>query len=281
MSIFKNRAFLVSFISIFICFIVSLILNFSSVKKNETIARDTNKIFTINTSFNKERGQFLLSTENNMEFIKSISKFVHNVSYVIFDIDEANSSKVARLFDFPDNVSLGFSKFNEDILQKARYFGHQFLLKLHFYNENYNGGNELWVNVNADFDETRKRIDEDKKFLALHKSSIYIEDTDVEKMEGDQFLIDKLLELNPFITTKKDTCNEKTRICFLSMKNDDLLMKVQEIFSNYIKNNDKWFIAIEYDSNSLDKIEEAIRVHDNKFLLNINKSLLDSLLRRS
>jgi hypothetical protein len=256
-------------------------MNFRSVDKNTTQAKKTNKIFTINTTFNKEKNQFLLSTENNLSFIKNINKFTYNLSYVIFNIDEKDNSKIANLFELPENVSLGFSTFNENILQKAHYFGHQFLLKLNFYNDDQAGkNNELWLNINDDFEKNNQKIEEMKKFLNQHKSSIYIEDFDVAKIESDQLLIDKLLELNPFITTKQNICNDKTRICFINKDEKDVILRVEEIFSKYIKNNDKWFIVIEYDSKNLKAIEETVEINESQFLT-IDPKALNSILGKN
>ncbi len=280
MSFLKNKTFLLSFVVIFILFFGSLIMNFTSTNGNLDSAKKTNKIFTINTNFNKEKNQFLLSTENNLSFVKNINKFTHSVSYVIFNIDETDNSKIAHLFELPESVNLGFSTFNEKILQKAHYFGHQFLLQLNFYNEDKgNKNNELWINTNDDFEKNRQKIESNKKFLAQHKSSIYIEDADVVKIENDQLLIDKLLELNPFITTKQNICNDRTRICFIGKDEQDLVLKVEEIFSKYIKNNDKWFIVIEYDSNKISTIENAIKMHDSKFLT-LDPKLLNTILEK-
>ena len=152
MAIIKNKTFLIGVIILFILFAGSLIMNFTSMEKNTLRAKKTNKIFAINTAFNQEKNQFLLSTENNLSFVKNINKYTYNVSYVIFNIDEEDHSKTAHLFELPENVHLGFSTFSDDILQKAHYFGHQFLLKLNFYNEDHvNKGAELWININDDF----------------------------------------------------------------------------------------------------------------------------------
>jgi hypothetical protein len=281
MKIIKNKTFLIIFATIFILFIGSLTLNLTSTNKNIIEAKKTNKIFSINATFNKEKNQFLLSTENNLSFIKNINKFTHNISYVIFNIDETDHSKIAHLFELPENINLGFSKFNEDLLQKTHYFGHQFLLKLNFYNSDQKDKNdELWININDDLEKNNEKLEKYKKFLQDQKSSIYIEDRDVAKIENDQLLIDKLLEFNPFITTKQNICNDKTRICFISKDEKNLTLKTEEIFSKYIKNNDKWFIVIEYDSNNIKEIERAVKIHDNKFL-NLDSKILNSILENN
>lgn len=281
MNILKNKVFLISFIIIFVFLVGSLFMNFRSVDKNIAQAKKTNKIFTIKATLNKEKNQFFLSTENNLSFIKNINKFTHNVSYVIFNIDEIDNSKIASLFELPENVSLGFSTFNDNILQKAHYFGHQFLLKLHFYTDDkVDKNDELWLNINDDFEKNNQKIENKKQFLNQHKSSIYIEDSDVVKIESDQLLIDKLLELNPFITTRQNICNDKTRICFIGKSEKDLILRVEEIFSKYIRNNDKWFIVIEYDSENMRAVEEAIKIHDSKFLT-LDPKLLNAILEKS
>ncbi len=278
MSIIQNKKFSISFLVIFSIFIISLIVNFTSVGGNKIQAIKTNKIFSINTTFNPEKKQFLLSSENNIDFVKNINKFTHNISYIIFNInaDGGDQSEIAHLFDLPDNVTLAFATFNNDIIQKTKYFGHQFLLKLNFYNEDKRDNNQLWINASDTNENIENKILETKKFLETHGTSVYIEDIDVSKIENNQFLIDKLLELNPFITTKQNTCNEKTKICFIKNDNEDLNIKFQEIFTKYMDNNEKWFVALEYNGGKISDIETALSNNNNKFL-DIENNVLKTL----
>ena len=187
-----------------------------------------------------------------------------------------DSAKVGDLLELQSDVKLGFLNFNDNLLEKLGYFGYHFLLNLNF---NSNSVDNLFFDKSKSFDENGENIRKIESIVGTHNSGLYVNVDDIKSLDGDKKFVDFLLKFNPFVVSNSDGCSEKTRICFIindDVFNDSSLLKFQEVI-NQTKLNEKWLIAIKYQSKFEGQIKNLIN-STNSGYLDIKRNLLESIL---
>jgi hypothetical protein len=276
MSLAENKGLVFGFGILFALLVISVLLNFFFVSGNYDYALKNNKVFNISVEKNKESNQFVFSTKNYLKRVNNLLKFIPNISFIVFDIDANDRGRVSDLIELQSDVKFGFLNFNNNLLDKLHYFGNSFLLHLNFKDNNQDN---LFIDINKDLDGNADNIMKIESIIEKYNSGLYVNFDDIKKIDGNQKFIDFLVKFNPFVVNDVDSCSEKTHICFI-ISNDVLadtsFLKFQDVL-NQTKLNEKWLIAIKYQSKFETQIKNLINSTNSGFL-EINKNLLDNIL---
>ena len=265
----ENKLFLTILSIAFVLLIASISMNFLFVNGNYEYGVSSSKTFNIELEKQQGTNEFVFSTKNHLRSMESISKFISNVSVIVYDLDNNpdNQSEIFELMESPTDVKFGFLEQDENLFKRSSYYGHKFL---------FNAGLGKERNMDAQIKNIEKLVSLIKKY----DTGLYVTPNEIRSLKGNSALANLLIDLKPFIISGEDECNDKIKVCFLSdTKNLKIQapLKLQEILNNQIKSNDKWFIVVKYNKAYMKDIKKLIKDVNGGFL-NVSESVLKQIL---
>lgn len=275
MKIAENKILIILLIVALIGTVANCLFIFTVPSKNYDYHIDHDQIF--NLSIEKQsKNNYSFSTKNHLKRILDLNKFSSDITVILYDIDDEikNDPRLFDLLELPINVKFGFITSNDALLQKAIHYNHSTFLKISL-----NSKDEgLLLDPTKNFDKNSQN--NIKNNVEKYKSGLYLMDNQIEYIKDNQQFINSILDLKPIIVSNKDSCDDRTKICFISDKgnfSENIKLRLEEIFNYQNKSNDQWFLIIKYNHKNLNEIKQLVSTIETGFL-DIDKNTLKQIL---